>query len=63
MGAALMLPLAACVSVTTPRRGAFALEPSSHQVARSGQEWSDISQIMLARPKNGLSLTPRNRFH
>ncbi len=51
MGAALMLSLAACVSVTSAPAGAFKVGTTSYQVTL-GQEWSDISQIMLARPKN-----------
>ena len=52
-GAALLLAgfLSACVTpVTSAPVGAFKLSPT-YQVSL-GREWSDISNIMLARPKN-----------
>jgi hypothetical protein len=49
--AALLLPLAACVSVTSAPAGAFKVGVTGYQVTL-GQEWSDISQIMNGRPKN-----------
>jgi hypothetical protein len=49
--AALLLPLAACASVTSAPQGAFKVGTTGYQVTL-GREWSDISEIMNGRPKN-----------
>ena len=49
--AALLLPLAACATVTSAPAGPFKVGATGYQVTL-GEEWSDISQVMNGRPKS-----------
>jgi len=49
--AALLLPIAACAAIADAPTGAFKVGDTGYHVTL-GQEWADISQIMIARPKN-----------
>ncbi len=49
--AVLLAPIAACASIADAPVGAFKVGESGYHVTL-GREWADISQIMVARPKN-----------